>query len=176
MAATELPLLTVIAEDARRSPERVSLKLNAAELALLAENNGLASVENFAMKATALGMKGRKLRVEGEINASVTYTCGVSLKPYSTVLHIPFEQFYLGEGAKPQANQSIDIDPMEESDVEPLVDGAAHLGDLAYQLFTVALDPYPRHPDLTDAVDAFDEHAEDEGAKSPFAVLKGLKL
>lgn len=172
---TQLPTLMVVAEQARRSPVRVKLSLDDKERALLAQTNGLANVDAFAMKATALGMKGRKLRVEGELKADITYTCGVSLKPYPASLCIPFEQFYLGEGAKPPGKDAIDIDPMEQSDTEPLIDGQADLADLAFQLFTLSLDPYPRHPDLAPPDEAVDED-EDVQEASPFAALKDLKL
>lgn len=55
---TSLPSLTILADDARRSPVRVKLDLSADQRGALADENGLASVEAFHLKATALGMKG----------------------------------------------------------------------------------------------------------------------
>ncbi len=173
----ELPDLWVAAEEARRSPVRSKLSLNDEERAVLAQENGLASVDSFAVKATALGMKG-KLRVEGEIIATLTYTCGVSLKTYPASLNLPFEQFYIPPTSRPKREETLDIDPLDENDVEPLLDGQANLADLAYQLFTLALDPYPRHPDVaspSEDIDALDDEAEAKEA-SPFAILKDLKL
>lgn len=174
MARTELPSLSILADKARRSPVRVKLDLTTDECALLAEENGLASVERFHLKATALGIKGRKLRVEGRLQADVTYICGVSLKHFPAGLEVPFEQFF---GDDPKAHESIDIDPLDDTDIEPLNHGAASISDLAYQLFSLALEPYPRHPDLAPPIAAQTgaDAVDDDESASPFAVLKDLK-
>lgn len=172
---TELPSLSILADDASRSPVRVKLDLSADQRAALADENGLASVEAFHLRATALGMKGRKLRVEGHLTADVTYLCGVSLKPYTSSLDVPFEQFF---GGDQRATDLIDFDPLDDNEIEPLVNGEASISDLGYQLFSLALDPYPRHPDLAPPSAEQDDEA-DEGTDekaSPFAVLKDLKL
>ncbi len=175
MANKDLPTLSVLAEEARRSPVRLRLELDADEHTRLAEENGLASVEQFDLRATALGMKGRQLRVEGELTAEVTYICGVSLRPFKASIDVPFEQIF---GQPMKRDEVIDLDPLDDNDVEPLVAGAASISDLGYQLFTLALDPYPRHPDLAPLSEAqSDEDAEDDDEPaSPFAVLKDLKL
>lgn len=172
---SDLPALTVLAETARRSPVRVKLELSPEERAVLADENGLASVEAFRLKATALGMKGRKLRVEGHLTADVTYVCGVSLKPYPASLDVPFDQVF-GEGQ--HDNNLIDFDPLDDNEVEPLIHGEASVSDLGYQLFSLALDPFPRHPDLAPPSEEDDEDGDDEIEEktSPFAVLKDLKL
>jgi uncharacterized metal-binding protein YceD (DUF177 family) len=152
---------------------RVKLELSPEHRAALAAENGLASVEDFRLEATVKGLKGRKLLAQGMLRATVTYICGVSLRPFAVSLEVPFEQLY---GSEPQPKEVVDIDPLDESDLEPLVDGAVRIADLGYQLFTLALDPYPRHPDLV-GTDPLVEDDEDEPEKaSPFAVLKDLKL
>lgn len=170
----DLPTLSVLAEEARRSPVRMRLELDAEERAHLAEENGLASVEQFNLGATALGMKGRQLRVDGELKAEVTYICGVSLRPFKASLEVPFEQIF---GQQKKLEETIDLDPLNDNDVEPLVGGAASISDLAYQLFTLALDPYPRHPDLAPprAADTDEDAVDEDEPASPFAVLKDLK-
>jgi uncharacterized metal-binding protein YceD (DUF177 family) len=174
MAKKHLPTLSVLAEEARRSPVRLRLELDAEERTRLAEENGLASVEQFNLRTTALGMKGRQLRVEGELSAEVTYICGVSLRPFKAALEVPFEQIF---GQPKKQKEVIDLDPLDDNDVEPLVGGAASISDLAYQLFTLALDPYPRHPDLAPPIAAQTEAdaVDDDESASPFAVLKDLK-
>jgi uncharacterized metal-binding protein YceD (DUF177 family) len=174
MGKKDLPTLSILAEEARRSPVRVRLELDSGEREQLADENGLASVELFNLRATALGMKGRQLRVEGELKAEVTYICGVSLRPFQASLDVPFEQIF---GQPKKQDEIIDLDPLDDNDIEPLVGGAASISDLAYQLFTLTLDPYPRHPDLAPPSPAHsDEYAvDDEEPASPFAVLKDLK-
>lgn len=175
MSDIDLPFLSIQSEEARRSPVRVKLTLSEDECAKLAEDNGLAAVGSFAMKATVIGLKGHKLRVDGQIKADVTYLCGVMLEPYEAHLDIPIEQIFARDV---HDAGHIEFDPLNEGDVEPLEKGAAPVSDLAYQLFALALDPYPRHPGLPprDAAGG-DESADDEPQKvSPFAVLKDLKL
>ncbi len=175
MTDTDLPSLSVQVEEARRSPVAVTLTLSPEECGVLAADNGLAGVGLFAMKATVTGMKGHKLRVDGQIEADVTYICGVTLQQYDAHLDIPIEQIFARDA---DDAGRVDFDPLNEGDVEPLDNSAAPVAGLAYQLFTLALDPYPRHPELPprDTV-GNGETATDEPQKvSPFAVLKDLKL
>ena len=175
MTDIDLPSLSVQVEEARRNPVRVTLTLSPEECARLAEDNGLAAVASFVIKATVTGMKGRKLRVDGQIEADVTYICGVTLQQYDAHLNIPVDQVFAHD---PDDAGQVDFDPLNEGDVEPLDNGAAPIAGLAYQLFTLALDPYPRHPELPPRDTAGNEEtAADEPQKvSPFAVLKDLKL
>lgn len=174
MAKTDLPNLTILPDEARRSPVRVSLELSGDERVVLAERFGLDSVETFRMKAKAVGVKGRKLRVDGDLQADITYICGVSLKPYPAHLDVPFVQFF---GEETPGGDTIDLDPLDDSDIEPLTDGVASLSDLAYQLFSLSLTPYPRHPDLAppEETSQTDGDAASDDDSSPFAVLKSLK-
>lgn len=171
--STDLPSLDVEGEKARRSPVHVKLELSPEQRAALAAENGLASVETFRLEATVKGLKGRKLLAQGMLRADVTYICGVSLRPFPVSLEVPVEQLY---GTAPKVEEVIDIDPLDETDIEPLVDGAAPIADLAYQLFTLALDPYPRHPDLIDSDEPVESEEDEPEKPSPFAVLKDLKL
>ena len=130
------------------------------------------------------------MRVEGTITAEVTYRCGVTLKPYDAAVHVPFTQLFGDDGGPGDASQrvaaqnpgqprEIEIDPFDDDELEPLTDGVADIADLAYQLFAIALDPYPRHPDLAppadDRVKAVLAADDEPQAASPFAVLKQLK-
>lgn len=176
---TSLPSLNIDAQEARRSPVRVKLTLSAAQRDVLAQDNGLVSVDSFALQATGLGMKGQKLRVEGQFTTDVTYLCGVSLKPYSAHIEVPFDQLFARDA---DLGRSVEFDPLDDSDIEPLQDGEAQVARLAYELFTLALDPYPRHPGLAPAEPepegaGYADEDDTTSAKrpSPFAVLKGLK-
>lgn len=181
-ALEALPTLLIREEEAR-SPVRVSLTLDKEQLATLADQYGLQSVSAFALKATGSRVKGGRLRVEGSYTANVTYLCGVTLQPFDAELEEQFDQIYVDpERLKPQGD-AIDVDPLSESDPDVLVSGAADVADLAYQLFALALDPYPRHPDATEGLfpagegdaDGSEVHGN-EAEPSPFAVLKDLKL
>lgn len=180
LTADALPTLWVREEEAR-SPVRVALTLDGDQMAALADRCGLPSVESFALKATATRVKGGKLRVEGEFSASLTYLCGVTLKPFPATIEDNFHQIFVDPQRIKPAGATIDVDPLSDNDPDVLTNGAADVADLAFQLFALALDPYPRHPDVAEPLlepdyDAGHEADSDEAQPSPFAVLKDLKL
>lgn len=176
--ADALPTLCV-REDEARSPVRVSLTLDEDQLALLAERCGLQSVENFKVKATASRVKGGKLRVEGSYSASLNYLCDVTLQPFGATIEESFNQIFVDPERLKPAGDTIDVDPLSDNDPDVLTNGAADIADLAFQLFALALDPYPRHPDAAETLPGIDDdqgEQDDEKPPSPFAVLNNLKL
>lgn len=176
-----LPTLWV-REDEARSPVRVSLTLNEQELAALASRCGLHGVKDFSLKATATHVKGGKLRVEGAYASHFTYLCGVTLQPFDSQIEEDFRQIFVDPDRIKPAGSTIDVDPLSQDDPDMLIDGAADVADLVFQLFALTLDPYPRHPDATQTLletgskisDKPDAH-NDETPPSPFAVLKDMK-
>lgn len=181
-AADTLPALWV-REDEARSPVRVALTLDDDQLAALADRCSLQSVESFVLKATATRVKGGKLRIEGSYAASLTYLCGVTLQPFSANIGENFHQIFIDPERIKPVGATIDVDPLSDDDPDVLTGGAADVADLAFQLFALALDPYPRHPDIAETLletnqgaVARSEAHNDETPPSPFAVLKDLKL
>lgn len=177
-----LPALWV-REDEARSPVRVTLTLDDDQLAALADRCSLQSVNSFVLKATATRVKGGKLRIEGAYVASLTYLCGVTLQPFGANIEEDFNQIFIDPERIKPAGATIDIDPLSDNDPDVLTGGAANVADLAFQLFALALDPYPRHPDIAETLletkqgaGAKPEAHNDETPPSPFAVLKDLKL
>ena len=168
-----LPALTVRLDEAR-SPVRLSLDLDAPGRAALAERFGLEAVGAFSLRATARRVRGDSLRVEGHLEATVSYLCGVTLKPFDATLAEDFSQLFAAR-ADDLVDGEIAIDPLADDTREPLDGGAVDVAELAYQLFALALDPYPRHPDAPPPPDEADESDEDEARASPFAVLSQLK-
>lgn len=180
-AAEDLPTL-LVREDEARSPVRVSLTLDDAQLAALASRCGLHAVGSFSLKATAIRVKGGKLRVEGAFASDVTYQCGVTLQTFDAKIEEQFNQIFVDPERIKPAGATIDVDPLSDNDPDVLTSGAADVADLAFQLFALALDPYPRHPDATETLLATQskigdkpEAHNDETPPSPFAVLKDLK-
>ena len=174
---SQLPTLTIRAEEAKRAPVRVDLALDRAECAALAALHGLEAVEGFVLKGTASTYEKRTLKVEGDLSAQVTYVCGVTLQPYTAALEVAFKQLFVPDFDH-EAGEAIEIDPLDDFDVDQLHDGVADVADAAYQLFAISLDPFPRHPSLADgqARDSWtDDSPEDRETQSPFAVLSQLK-
>lgn len=174
-ASHGLPSIIVQLDEVRRSPARITLDLNEDERGALAALHDLPQIDAFDLKATVHTAGKRQMRAEGRMRATVHYRCAVTLEPFGADIDVSFDDLF---SADLESQAAIDIDALSETDVEPLVDGALDVADLAFQHFALALDPYPRHPSLPPLSDR-DQPSAEEGAErrkaSPFAVLEHLK-
>lgn len=176
-----LPSLPVRVEDAR-SPVRLSLKLAEAECAALADRFDVHGVESFVLKACVTSLRGHKLQVEGDLSARLIHRCGLTLELFEATISEPFVQIFADAERLDQASL-VEFDALSDDQMEPMQDDSVDVAELGYQLFAMALDPFPRKPDalvpdgvLDEADAAAHEGAGDEPLRpSPFAVLKDLK-
>lgn len=119
------------------------------------------------------------VKVMGAVHAEVTQACVVTLDPVEEVIDEEIEEIFVPEGsslARIPANDAgeIILDP-DGPDLPELFSGdEIDVGAFVAEMAAMALDPYPRKPDIQ-----FDGHTESDAADdrrpSPFAVLKGLK-
>jgi uncharacterized metal-binding protein YceD (DUF177 family) len=102
--------------------------------------------------------------VTGQIEATVTQVCGVTLEPFEAKLREPVEISFSDRVDPVPADGEAAMDAPD-----PLEDGRIDLGAVAAEFLALGLDPYPRKPGVTFA-------APDDGnaEMSPFAALKGL--
>ena len=103
------------------------------------------------------------IEAAGSLEADVTQTCVVSLDEFSQAVAETFVVRFVPEGA-----ESDDDDP-DSPDEIPYPAGAIDLGEAAIQQLALALDPYPRRPDLSEAGE------EQPVAPHPFAALAALR-
>ena len=120
---------------------------------------------------------GSVLSVSGRFEADVLQTCVISLEPVSARLD---EKINLLFARDPQKSADI-IDPEE---AEPLIGEVIDLGELVAEELSLALNPYPRRPDIDpSSIDLGpnvtlmgEEDAEEAGEKThPFVILSSRK-
>ncbi|MDP2356426.1 MAG: DUF177 domain-containing protein [Beijerinckiaceae bacterium] len=176
----------------RRPEEALTITAEPDELLALAREDGVASIE--ALKAVLkINKQGKEVRVTGEVRASVTQECVVTLEPFTSEIVEDVDvrfAFPVGpppsqprDGARLSRRRAQDllehrpapapvIATHEEDDPpDTIIDGKIDLGALAAEFMALGLDPYPRKPGVAFA-ETGDEEAADE---SPFAQLAGLK-
>jgi len=109
----------------------------------------------------------RGLRVRGTVSAAGAQTCRVSGRAVDFALAQDVNCLYVVD-PKEVARA---FAPDEDGDLEYLAGDSVDLGELAAQIFAMALEPYPRCPDLPPLGSAAPQREE----ASPFAILAALK-
>lgn len=140
----------------------------------LAERFGLLEIKE--LKATlhaALIEGGRAISVSGMLQSKVVQRCVVTLEPLPATIEQAIEARFAVRPL-PVTDSAIIADP-DMDDIEAVENGVIDLGELAAQTLGVALDPYPRKPDLP-YVEAHYPHPNDDSAvvENPFAKLAEL--
>ena len=149
---------------------------SAAERAALAERFGLVALERLeaTLRARAVG-PGRRVRVEGHVDAAVVQTCVVSLEPVRSELGEDFTQLYGLDPVETPAKEVAVAPGAEEDEPEPVGPGGLDLGEAVAQQLALMLDPYPRAPGAGLAAAADSGAGEAGGGAGPFEVLRTLK-
>ncbi len=146
----------------------------ATERASLAKALELLSVDELiaSYKAKATGRD--RYALQGRLTANVTQACVVSGRPVEATIDEDFAvDLWPAEDIAAVGGEAETLDPFSADPPEPLDGDNIDIGSIVYQCFAVALDPYPRHPDSSDATAAIAEVSTNP--PSPFAVLEGLK-
>ena len=152
------------------------LKADQAICAGVADVGGLREVLSVSASLDVTPMSGGRYHVEGRVRARIGQTCVVTLDPMETEIDEPIDLIFAPPDQIPQMADL--VDETEEGDAEipdppePIENGIIDLGRLATDALYLAVDPYPRKPDvvfepLVEAPDPEDH---------PFAALKALKV
>lgn len=159
-------------------PRKIDLKANQEEKAALARRFGLVSIDSFEAELTLTWLKpGKIMSVNGQISADVTQSCVVTLDPLPATVVEHVEIVF----ARDSANTADIIDPNE---AELLEGETLDLGEVVAEELSLALDPYPRHPDIDPAAlelgpgaSLITEEKASEAPKraNPFEILAELK-
>lgn len=138
----------------------IEIDADPAELARLAAENEVESVERFFARLEARPSGRDGLTVRGVVEAEATRLCVVTLERFVESVREDVDMRFApdGDGAR-----DADDPP------DPIVGGMVDLGAVAAEFFTLGLDPHPRKPGA-----AFDEPAAGDPEASPFAALKKL--
>lgn len=108
--------------------------------------------------------------VQGRFRATVTQKCVVTLDPVESAIDEGFDVRYLPVADwEAHLQRDVEVSPDDE-DVEPMTGTAIDLGATVAEYLALAIDPYPRRPDV--------EFRFDNDAKAdpgPFSALAKLR-
>lgn len=163
-------------------PRRFELTADNDQRAALSRRFGIVSIERFSASLVLSWIKpGKVLSVKGRISADVTQSCVITLDPVTAriddEIDIVFSRY-------PEQTADI-VDPNE---VETIEGENIDVGEIVAEELSLALDPYPRRPDIDPASlelgpgarlvseEAAAEDARNSAKKNnPFEVLAALK-
>ncbi len=157
------------------TPVVKQIAANEEERAALVRRFDLLALDSLSADLSVERLPGKGgIRVRGRFTADVTQACVASLEPVPARLSEEFNQLYALASETPQPREQI-IDVEAEDPPEPIGARGLDLGEAVVQQVALALDPYPRAPDIRSP--AGSEEAREEAGKSegPFAALKILK-
>ena len=172
-----------VADSVREGGDYVTIEADASERYALAKALGLAGIACLKGEF-AVAKRGRyALRVTGEVTASVTQTCVVSLEPFEAQLREPVDSSFapepdardaekkLAAAAKIAGAEGLVLSETPDPP-DPIVNGLVDLGALAAEFLALGLDPYPRKSGVEFAEPVLQHALADSG---PFAALAALR-
>ncbi|MBD3734273.1 MAG: DUF177 domain-containing protein [Sphingopyxis sp.] len=170
MSAPEFSHVITLAEAAQGRTMR--LEADEAVRAAIAKRLDLVALDRFVVTAEVRAVAGG-MAAKGEIEAAVVQGCAATALPVPAKLTEPFDLRFL-TGAEPVVDPDEEIEISDgDCDILPLEDDRVDIGEAAVQTLSLALDPFPRHPDA-DRILAEKGVLREEQA-GPFAALAKLR-
>ena len=175
MSAAESPSpefsLIVTLDDASHG-RRIAVEADAETRERIAARLGLIALDRFALTAEVRAIAGG-IGAKGEVAADLVQTCAATALPVPATIVEPFDLRFLRDVDAPVGeDEEIEISS-DDCDLLPLDGDRIDLGDAAVQSLSLALDPFPRHPDA-DRILA-EKGVLSEEAAGPFAALAKLR-
>ena len=138
------------------------------ERAALAARLGLARLDSLSAEVALRRLPGGPLiGASGRLTADLVQNCVVTLAPLSGHVDEKFAETFAPEGYESGEDGDSDV-PTEYFDGHEI-----DIGELAAQLLSLSLDPYPRAPDAAPAPPA-DGGVDRPGRRRPFGGLAGM--
>ena len=165
-------------KELEKIPRVIDLSANEEECALLAHRFDQQSVGCLSANLALAWLEAEEvLSISGRFQAEVVQTCVITLEPVTAELDEEINLVFARDIEK-----SADI--VDPEDAEPLDGEMVDLGELVAEEFSLALEPYPRRPDidrgsidLGPGASLIGEEEARKGTEShnPFEVLVALK-
>ncbi len=153
--------------------KRVMLSADADARAAIAARLGLIALDQFDVEAEARAIASG-VAATGHVKAKVTQPCAATGLPVPATINESFDLRFLRDVQSGEAVEEEEIEiTTQECDILPLDGDAFDLGEAAVQTLSLALDPFPRHPDA-DRILA-EKGVLNEGQAGPFAALAALR-
>ena len=121
------------------------LKANEAELAAIAVRLKLPALTKLEAEVSIKRGRGDTILVTGELFASLSQTCVVTLEPFPIEVNELIDATYT-DGEPPPLNEVLTLAEDDPDAPEPVINGKIDLGELVVQSLSLGLDPYPRKP------------------------------
>lgn len=147
----------------------VTLRAKPAELVALAADLKLPAIGALAADFTLTPARAGSVQVTGEVRATVTQICVVTLEPFEAEVREEVDVTFAPWASRTdQATIGHDLDEPDPPD--PLEGGVIDVGNLAAEFLALGLEAHPRKPDAK-----LDFDASKEKLPSPFAALAALR-
>ena len=170
MSAAEFSHIVTLAEAAQG--RSVRLEADERARAAIATRLDLVALDRFVVTAEVRAVAG-EIAAKGAVEAAVVQSCAATALPVPAKLSEPFDLRFL-KGAEPVVDPDEEIEISDgDCDILPLEDDRIDLGEAAVQTLSIALDPFPRHPDA-DRILA-EKGVLNEEQAGPFAALAKLR-
>ena len=170
MSAPEFSHVVTLAEAAQGRTMR--LEADEAVRAAIAKRLDLVALDRFVVSAEVRAVAGG-MAAKGEIEAAVVQGCAATALPVPAKLTEPFDLRFL-TGAEPVVDPDEEIEISDgDCDILPLEDDRVDIGEAAVQTLSLALDPFPRHPDADRLLAEKGVLSEEQAG--PFAALAKLR-
>mgnify|MGYP001584831226 CR=1 FL=1 len=170
MSAPEFSHIVTVADAAQG--RGLTLEADEATRAAIAKRLGLVALDRFVVTAEIHAVAGG-IAVRGRIEAKLVQSCAATDLPVPAKVDEVFDLRFLRD-AEPAANLDEEVEISDaDLDILPLEGERADVGEAAVQTMSLALDPFPRHPDA-DRILAEKGVLSEEQA-GPFAALAKLR-
>lgn len=135
----------VTVAEAGRSRD-LALDADPAALSAIAARLGLVELRRFAVRANVRAVAGG-IAVSGHVDARLVQRCAATDEPVPATIDEPFDLLFLRDavGSAPE-EEEVEISSAD-CDILPLENESVDIGEAAVQTLSLALDPFPRHPD-----------------------------
>lgn len=166
----EFSLVVTLADAAHG--RTLSVEAEAETRVRIAKRLALVALDRFAVTAEVRAIAGG-IGAKGEVQAKVVQACAATDLPVPATIVEPFDLRFLRDVDAPVGeDEEIEIGS-DDLDLLPLEGDRVDLGEAAVQTLSLALDPFPRHPDA-DRILA-EKGVLSEEAAGPFAALAKLR-
>jgi hypothetical protein len=142
----------------------------------MAEVAGLREIMSASASLDVTPKGGGRVQVAGRVRARIGQTCVVSLDPIENDIDEAIDLIFAPPEQIPELADLVDDAAESDTEIpdppEPIENGVIDLGRVATDALFLAVDPYPRKPDVVFEPPVVADDPEDH----PFAALKALQL
>lgn len=150
----------------------VTLEADAGQRAAIAKRLGLVALDAFLTRADVRAVAGG-IAATGEIIADVVQRCAATDLPVPAKVRESFDLRFIRDADQAAGDEEeIEIDDAG-CDILPLEGERIDLGETAVQTLSLALEPFPRHPDADRLL--AEKGVLSEEQSGPFAALAKLR-